>query len=63
MTIRTSRWAVRVKACLLTGLVALLTGCNPTIQATVESGIISSSQAVLNAFFGALVSVITNPEG
>lgn len=43
--------------------VFLLGGCNPTIQATVESGIISSSQAVLNAFFGAIVNILTNPNG
>ncbi len=40
------------------GATALLsTGCDPTVQATVENGIITSSQSLFASFLQAIISV------
>lgn len=39
----------------------ILGGCDPTIQSTVEDGIISVSTALLGSFFQALLQVALTP--
>jgi hypothetical protein len=52
------RWRRRSLAALLVGSSALLTGCDPTLRATVEQGIITSSTSLLTSFYQALLQVI-----
>ncbi len=43
----------------MSGSVFLLDGCDPTIQQTVENGIIDTSTALLGSVLSAVVQVIT----
>jgi len=54
--VRAYRFARRF-APLTIGSTFILGGCDPTIQATVENGIISASTSFLGAFLQALVQV------
>lgn len=51
---RLMRWVVA-----LTGMTFILGGCDPTIQTTVENGIISASNSLFTAFLQAAVQVVT----
>ncbi len=41
----------------LGGLLALVSGCDPTIKATVEDGVITVSQSLFGAFITALIQL------
>ncbi len=41
----------------LGGLLTFLSGCDPTIRATVENGVISLSQTLFGSFISALVQL------
>lgn len=55
-TRRTHRWTSALAAATL-GTTLLLGDCDPTIRATVESGIINSTTSFLTAFYQALLQV------
>lgn len=48
------RWAIA-----LSGTCILLNGCDPSIQMTVEDGIINLSTGLLSSFFAALLQLFT----
>lgn len=53
-------WSMTIKARLLlaaTGGVYILSGCDPSIQTTVENGIISISTSLLASFFQAAIEL------
>jgi hypothetical protein len=44
-------------AAAIGGLMLCLAGCDPTLQATIENGIISLSTSLLGSFFRALIDL------
>lgn len=54
---KTQSEAFAVKFALLVGGLLFLGGCDPTIQTTVENGIINAANATLTSFFQALIQV------
>jgi len=54
---KTYTWA----AVALSGTLLFLTGCDPTLQATVENGVITSSTTFLTAVLAAITQVYTTP--
>ncbi len=55
---RFSRFGAGVVAVALAAAALFSTGCDPTIQATVQNGIITSSQSLLSAFLQAVTALI-----
>ncbi len=50
-----TRWAI-----LASGTTLILGDCDPTIQATVEDGIIDTTSALIGSFFQAILQVGLN---
>ena len=53
------RTALRLMIALTMGTSLILGGCDPTIQATVENGIINTTTSFLTSFFQAVLQVYT----
>ncbi len=59
MQIRRSNWWRRALLVAALGTTLQLGDCDPTIRATVESGIINSTTSFLTAFYQALLQVFS----